>query len=114
MSKLNATQKMKRDFRKTKVWQLFRKKKMNEQKDICYLSHRKLSGRWNLHHRLHSTKESELKYTDLSNPENFIALNKKQHDILHDLVYGFVHYGREEYLERVMNEVIYEVQLNNL
>jgi len=112
--KLNATQKAKRDFRNSKIWRLFRKDKMNEQKNICFISKRKLTGRWNLHHRLHSTKYAEEHYTDISNPENFICLNKKQHDLLHDLIYGYVKYGREDYLERLMNEVRLEVELNKL
>lgn len=87
---------------------------MNEQKNICFLSHRKLSGRWQLHHRLHSTKYAEEHYKDLSDPNNFIAINSKQHDLLHDLIYGYVKYGGEEYLQRLMDEVRYEVQLNNL
>lgn len=110
---MNKTQKDKRNFRNSKVWKAFRKQKMNEQKGLCFLSHKKLTGRWNLHHRLHSTKYAEEHYTDLSNPENFIALNQKQHDLIHDLVYGFIHYGGEEYLKRVFEEVILEVELNN-
>lgn len=114
MGKMNETQKMKRNFRNSKVWRLFRKSKMNEQKNICFISHRKLSGRWQLHHRLHSTKYAEEHYKDLSDPNNFIAVNSKQHDLLHDLIYGYVKYGGEEYLQRLMDEVRYEVQLNNL
>ena len=52
---------------------------MNDQKGLCFLSGRKLTGRWNLHHRLHSTK-----------------------------------YRRDEYLKKVFDEVLLEVQLNNL
>ena len=114
MAKLSDKQKAKRNFRNSKAWRLFRKSKMNEQKNICFLSHRKLSGRWQLHHRLHSTKYAEEHYKDLSDSNNFIAINSKQHDLLHDLIYGYVKYGGEEYLKRLMDEVRYEVQLNNL
>ena len=111
---MNRTQKNKRDFRSSKTWKLFRKEKMNEQNNICFLSKRKLTGRWNLHHRLHSTTEAEEKYNDISNKENFICLNKKQHDLLHDLIYGYIHYGREDYLKRLYDEVLKEIKLNNL
>lgn len=111
---MSANQKAKRDFRNSKVWKLFRKEKMNEQKGLCFLSNKKLTGRWNLHHRVHSTKYAEEHYKDLSNPANFICLNKKQHDLLHDLIYGYIKYGGEEYLRRVFDEVKREVELNQL
>lgn len=111
---MNDAQKKKRDFRQSKIWKLFRKEKMNEQKSLCFLSKRKLTGRWNLHHRLHSTKSAEEHYSDISNPDNFICLNKTQHNIIHALVYGFTKYGREEYLKRIIDEVLLEVKLNNL
>ena len=111
---MNKKQKDKRNFRNSKLWKLFRKAKMNEQKGLCFLSGRKLTGRWNLHHRLHSTKYAEENYNDISNPDNFICLNKTQHDIIHELVYGFTKYGREEYLKRVFDEVLYEVKINGL
>ena len=111
---MNATQKSKNDFRNSKIWKSFRKEKKEEQKGLCFLSKRKLTGRWNCHHRLHSTKYAEEQYTDLSNKDNFICLNKKQHDLLHSLIYGYVHYGREEYFDRLLTEVRYEIRLNNL
>ena len=114
MGKMNKTQKDKRNFRASKTWKLFRKAKMNEQNNLCFLSGRKLTGRWNLHHRLHSTKYSEEHYNDLSEPRNFICLNKIQHDIIHELIYGYTKYGREEYLRKVFDEVLYEVKLNEL
>lgn len=111
---MNQKQKDKRNFRNSKLWKLFRKAKMNEQKGLCFLSGKKLTGRWNLHHRLHSTKYAEEHYNDISNPDNFICLNKTQHDIIHELVYGFTKYGREEYLKRVFDEVLYEAKINGL
>lgn len=111
---MNKAQQSKRNFRNSKIWKLFRKKKMNDQKGLCFLSGRKLTGRWNLHHRLHSTKYAEEQYTDITNEENFICLNKTQHDLIHELVYGYTKYGRDEYLKKVFDEVLLEVQLNNL
>ena len=111
---MNDIQKKKRDFRTSKIWKQFRKTKMNEQNNICFLSGRKLTGRWNLHHRLHSTAYAEEHYSDISNPENYIAINQMQHDLLHSIIRGYIKYGREEYLKRLIDEVHYEVELNDL
>lgn len=95
---MNTTQKKKRNFRDSKKWRDFRKTKMLEQKGICALSKRKLTGRWNLHHLdLDATH-----YEDLSDPTKFCCLNKKQHDIIHELYYGWTKYGKWEYINRLL------------
>lgn len=95
---MNDTQKKKRNFRDSKKWKDFRKQKMLEQKGICALSNRKLTGRWNLHH----LDLNPAHYEDLSDPTKFVAINKKQHDIIHELYYGFTKYGGWNYINRLL------------
>lgn len=95
---MNDTQKKKRNFRDSKKWKDFRKTKMLEQKGICGLSKRKLTGRWNLHH-LDLNPDN---YEDLSDHTKFRCLNKRQHDLIHEIYYGFTKYGGWDYINRVI------------
>lgn len=95
---MNDTQKKKRNFRDSKKWKDFRKKKALEQKGLCGLSKRKLTGRYNLHHKCLDPN----KYEDLSDPTRFICLNKRQHDLIHDLYYGWTKYGKWDYIDRLI------------
>ena len=81
MGKLNATQKMKRDFRASKIWKLFRHKKHVEQDGLCYVTHKKLNKGANLHH----LDMNEKNYTDISDPSHFVFVNKSIHDVIHTL-----------------------------
>lgn len=95
---MNDTQKKKRNFRDSKKWKDFRKRKMLEQKGICALSKRKLTGRWNLHHLdLDATH-----YEDLSDPTKYVALNSRQHSLVHEIYYGWQKYGKWDYIRRLI------------
>ena len=75
--KMNEAQKRKRNFRKRKVWKLFklRKKKECGGKDLITLS--KLGKRWELHHE----DLREENYEKLN--DNFLACNNQTHDFIH-------------------------------
>ena len=55
---MNETQKKKRNFRSSKIWKLFRKQKMNEQKGIDPITKKKLCKGFNVHHR-HVTADTD-------------------------------------------------------
>ena len=64
---------MKAAFRRTKIWKDFRKKMKEKQNGIDPITGTKLTKTANLHHRYFVTSEN---YTDLSNEDNFIFINK--------------------------------------
>lgn len=68
-------------FRKSEVWQNFRKSKFEEQKGLDFITGEPLLENWNLHHLCLDHN----KYTDISNRNNFIALNKETHKRIHQL-----------------------------
>lgn len=105
---MNDTQRKKRNFRDSKKWKDFRKTKMLEQKNLCGLSKRKLTGRWALHH----LDLNPDKYEDLSDVTKFMCLNKKQHDLIHDLYNGWLHYGNWSYIHRVLVLLGHMVAIN--
>ena len=78
---MNETQKAKRNFRSSKIWKLFRKQKMNEQKGIDPITKKKLCKGFNVHHR-HVTADTD-EYQDISNPEHYVCLNHMTHECLH-------------------------------
>jgi len=73
------------NFRSTKQWREFRKKKRAEEK-IDYLTQSRLTPKFNLHHMDLNSDH----YSDLSKPENFICLNRKSHDLIHFLYTQYV------------------------
>ena len=78
---MNNTQKMKRDFRKSKIWKALRHKKNVEQNGIDPITKKKLLKYCNLHH----LDLDEKNYTHLDNEDNFVLLNKQTHECLHFL-----------------------------
>lgn len=78
---MTEKQQAKRKFRSSKIWQSFRKLKMNEQKGIDPITKKKLYKGWNLHHR-HVTADTD-EYQDISNPEHYVCLNYETHQMLH-------------------------------
>jgi hypothetical protein len=67
-------------FRQTKDWKQLRQK-LKEERRVDYLTQKKLLKGFNLHH-LDLNPDH---YTNISDPENFLCLNKKSHDCLHFL-----------------------------
>lgn len=66
-------------FRRTKQWLDFRKKMYDKYEGKDAITGEKLRKGWNLHH-MDLNKDN---YTDLSNEDNFLPLNKGTHDKLH-------------------------------
>lgn len=78
---MTELEKLKRNFRNSKVWKLFRHQKNVEQNGLCFITLKKLNKRSNLHH----LDLNPAHYADLSNPDNFVFLNKSMHDVVHAL-----------------------------
>ena len=67
-------------FRKSKEWKEFRKKIYEKQKGCDYLSGKKLYKGHNIHHL-----DMSIENYDKLDEDNFIALNKQMHDVVHIL-----------------------------
>lgn len=78
---MTESAKKKANFRRSKKWTEFRKKKMIDQKGKDYITKTKLSGHWNLHHCDMRPEH----YEDLSNEDNFVCLLSSIHDVVHTL-----------------------------
>lgn len=108
---LNKTQKMKRDWRKSKAWKEFRHKMNVIQKGIDPITGRKLTKGANCHHKI-LTSDEEV-YTDISNTDNFCIVNKTTHDILHWCLRYIKMTHDMSVIDRLYDEVKYEAILNN-
>ena len=97
--------KQKAEFRKTTIWNNFRKKLFSERK-IDALTHKKLSKKFNTHHM----KLSPEFYTEL-NEDWFELLGSSSHDIVHYL-YGYYRKDKE-ILVRLKNILDKMVELND-
>lgn len=75
---MNSTERA--NFRSKKIWRDFREEKRTNDK-LDFLTRKKLSKSFNLHHMDLNPEH----YDDLSNPDNFIPLNKKSHECIHFL-----------------------------
>lgn len=67
-------------FRRTKEWKDFRKKIYEKQNGIDIITGKKLYKGWNLHHCDMSSENYDKLIED-----NFVALNKKMHEVVHIL-----------------------------
>ena len=100
---MNRSQKKKTEFRKSCRWQHF-KKALKRERKVDYITQFPLRAGWNLHHM----DLNEKHYTDLSNRDNFLTLNKKTHDLLH-FFYNYYKNDRsvlvrfQEVLEQMVN-----------
>ena len=75
---MNRSQKKKAEFRKSLKWKRF-KKSMKRERKVDYITNYPLRAGWNLHH----LDLNEKHYTDTSNRQHFMPLNRKTHDLLH-------------------------------
>lgn len=69
------------EFRKSETWMNFRQSKYDEQNGLDYITGKPLEANWNCHHLCLDHN----KYTDISNRNNFIAINKNTHNRIHQL-----------------------------
>lgn len=101
-------QRSKSKFRRTGKWLKFRafKKKEQENKDAITLA--PLHSGFQIHH----IDQNEEKYEDLSKIENFVALNRYSHKLLH---YIFTYYKRDRnVLERLKNILDKMLEINGM
>ena len=100
---MNSTEKA--QFRRSAEWKLFRKSLL-EQEDQDYITQSKLNKKANCHH----LDMSDENYTDLSNPDHFIMLNKKTHTMIHQL---FSYYKKDPHvLDRIKDVLDRMMELN--
>jgi hypothetical protein len=101
MAKLNATQKAKRDFRKSKKWIEFRKKVYDEYGGLDPITLSKLRVGCSIHHR-HVTADMQ-EYKDISNIDDFCPFNSLTHKCLHWL---WTYYKKDPaILQRIKDEL---------
>ncbi len=96
--------KLKDLFRATTVWKSFRKF-MKDKYKVDFLTGRKLTKTWNLHHRNFRPTE----YTNLKE-ESFRCLNNQQHDVLHVVISETI--KDPDYLNRLCKEVLDTIKFN--
>lgn len=105
---MNKTQKMKSNFRNSKIWKAFRHQKNVEQKGIDPITKSKLRKGCNCHHKKLTSEEEE--YSDISNPENYVMVNSSTHQTIHWL-YGY--YKKDpEILDRLKSLLDEMVEIN--
>lgn len=101
---------MKAAFRRTKEWKDFRKKMKEKQNGIDLITGTKLTKTANLHHRYFATSEN---YSDLSNEDNFIFINKQTHDAVHWILRYIKKYGDLRVLDAFYDEIVSEAIRND-
>jgi hypothetical protein len=93
-------------FRQTKEWKEFRKKIFDKQGGIDIITGKKLYKGWTLHHI-----DMTLENYDKLDEENFIAINKSTHEVLHTL---FRYYKNDkDILNRIQQILDKMCELNN-
>ena len=94
------TRQEKKAFRLTKPWSNFRQRMRKRCGCKDMITGKELTRTWNLHH-LDMKGEN---YTDLSNPDKFVPMNKDTHEFIHWL---FRFYRHDRYIlvriQRVMD-----------
>ena len=73
------TEEEKKKFRRSSVWSRFRQKMRTRYHKKDFVTGKELTRTWNLHHLDMNDKN----YTDLSNEDKFIPLNKDTHKFVH-------------------------------
>ena len=102
MAKLKG-QRSKSKFRRSGKWLKFRAYKKKEQGNKDALTQAPLHSGFQVHHM----NQHEEDYEDLSDPENFVALNRYSHKLLH---YFFTYYKKDrsvlQRLEALMERML--------
>lgn len=100
---------MKAKFRQSVAWKTFRKEKMLEQNGLDPITKRRLTKHYHCHHVI-QTNDLDV-YKDLSDTNNFVAVNSQSHDAIH---YGLnlIKNNGFEAFERYVKEVVREAILN--
>jgi hypothetical protein len=97
-------------FRRTKIWKDFRKKMKEKQNGIDPITGTKLTKTANLHHRYFVDSDH---YTDLSDEDDFIFINKQTHDNVHWILRYIKKYGDLRVLDTFYDEIVSEAIRND-
>lgn len=104
---MTDNERKKRNFRASVKWKKFRHFKNVEQKGLCYITHKKLLKRAQLHHMDLNPEH----YEDISKPENFVFVNASVHDWLHEI---YRYYKTDPTILDRLREVLDKmVEINN-
>ena len=91
----------KEKFRKSKEWKEFRAKMAIKANHMDFITGRKLVKGFNVHHM--KTDQDPETYQDISNEDNFMALNSYCHKMLH---YLFIFYKNDKGILERLKEVL--------
>ena len=103
---MSKNQNLKSKFRSSAKWKKFRHFMNVKQGGLCYVTHKKLLKAANLHH----LDLNEKHYEDLSNPENFVFINKSIHDVIHVL---WRYYEKDPLVLDRLKEVLERMKILN-
>ena len=98
------TGKLKELFRRTSVWNDFRKGLKNKRK-VDFLTGRKLTKTWNCHHMRFDSRL----YTDLDE-EYFRCYNNQMHDLVHTCVFETI--KNPDFMKKLTDEVNLHIKIN--
>lgn len=99
MAKQKELQKSKTKFRRSAKWLKFRAFKKKEQGNKDAITGSPLRAGFQVHHM----NQNEETYEDLSDPENFLALNRYTHKLLH---YFLVYYKKDKTILKRLKTVL--------
>ena len=106
----SKTAKDKAAFRRSSEWRTFRKQKMLEQKGLDPVTKRRLTSKFHCHHILQTSYIDV--YKDISDSNNFVAVNAATHDALHYALHLIFYNGAEAW-QRFVAEAEREALMNN-
>lgn len=106
---LTKAAKDKRSFRQSSKWKNFRKKKYDDQGGRDFITMKPLTKCFHCHHGNLNADE----YSNLEDDQNFIALNKSTHEMVHWCLRYVKAFHSMEVIDRLYAEVEREAQLNN-
>ena len=106
---LTKAAKDKRAFRQSSKWKNFRKKKYDDQGGKDFITMKPLTKCFHCHHGNLNADE----YSNLEDDQNFIALNKSTHEMVHWCLRYVKAFHSMEVIDRLYAEVEREAQLNN-
>lgn len=106
----SKTAKDKAAFRRSEAWRSFRKQKMLSQKGLDPVTKRRLTSKFHCHHIIQTSDIGV--YKDISEQNNFVAVNSATHDALHYALHLIFYNGAEAW-QRYVAEVEREALKNN-
>ena len=106
IARKKTNKKTKEAFRKTVEWRNFRTLMRKEQKGKDAITLQPLRQGWNLHHKRMGIDT----YTDITNHDDFVCLNKSTHELLHHL---WRYYAKDPSVLERLKQLLEEMRLKN-